>query len=96
MNGEFLFKSGIFAGIAGLLFWLFQLFGSPEKSPEKPGPVVQSSDIARVPDSILPESNGEIIHHHWFSLAYNEENEQAEWVVYELNVERLNNARIPM
>jgi hypothetical protein len=26
MNGEFLFKSGIFAGIAGLLFWLFQLF----------------------------------------------------------------------
>jgi endonuclease G len=93
MNGEFLFKSGIFAGIAGLLFWLFQLFGSSDKSTGKPESVIQSSDIARVPDNILPESNGEIIHHHWFSLAYNEDHEQAEWVVYELNIERLNSNR---
>lgn len=95
MNGEFLFKSGLFAGVAGLLFWLFQLFGSPDKSPDKQesSPAVQSTVDARVPDNILPESNGEIIHHHWFSLAYKEEYEQAEWVVYELNIERLNNNR---
>ncbi len=93
MNGEFLFKSGLFAGIAGLLFWLFQLFGSPEKSSGKPdsAPVTRSSEDARVSDNILPKSNGEIIHHHWFSLAYNENHEQAEWVAYELNIDRLNN-----
>lgn len=93
MNGDFLFKSGVFAGIAGLLFWLFQMFGSPQKNRDTPEskPVIQSSGNARVPDMILPESEGEIIHHHWFSLAYNEEHEQAEWVAYELNIERLDN-----
>lgn len=32
----------------------------------------------------FPSSNGEVIHHQYFSLSYIEEVEQAEWVAYEL------------
>jgi endonuclease G, mitochondrial len=40
--------------------------------------------------NMLPSSTtGEIIHHKYFSLSYNEEHEQAEWVAYELDKESL-------
>jgi endonuclease G, mitochondrial len=38
----------------------------------------------------IPTSpTGELIHHQYFSLSYNEEHEQAEWVAYELSKESL-------
>ncbi len=35
---------------------------------------------------LLPRSEGEIVHHNYYSLSYNEEAEQAEWVYYELTL----------
>ena len=43
-------------------------------------------------DNIPIGSHGQIIHHKFYSLSYIEENEQAEWVAYVLNV---NNLRRP-
>ena len=40
-------------------------------------------------------SNKAIIHHDYYSLAYNEEYEQADWVAYELTGKRLNGKRVP-
>jgi endonuclease G len=38
----------------------------------------------------LPTSTtGQVIHHQFYSLSYNEEYEQAEWVAYELNKEHI-------
>ena len=34
---------------------------------------------------LVPESDGEIIKHTYYTLSYSEEHEQAEWVYYELN-----------
>ena len=40
----------------------------------------------------LPTSTtGQIIHHNYYSLSYNEKFEQAEWVAYELTLEHLSN-----
>ncbi|MBL7829202.1 MAG: DNA/RNA non-specific endonuclease [Saprospiraceae bacterium] len=100
-SGGFLFKSGVFAVLAGLAFWLFNHFGGKktdtpidEKPPieipdssDKPATPVSES---QVPQSILPKSSGELVEHTWFSLAYNEDHEQAEWVAYELTRTRLN------
>ena len=36
----------------------------------------------------LPNSNGEIVNHKYYSLSYSEEYEQAEWVFYEIKKER--------
>lgn len=51
-------------------------------------------------DKYLPRSEGNLVHHNYSSLSYNEEAEQAEWVYYELTtpmvsglVQRLNNFR---
>ncbi len=40
--------------------------------------------------SYLPESEGEIIKHTYYTLSYSEENEQAFWVYYELTPELVN------
>ncbi len=37
-------------------------------------------------DKYLPQSDGEVVHHSYYSLSYNEQAEQAEWVYYELTV----------
>ena len=37
----------------------------------------------------LPNSSGELIHHNYYSLSYSETNEQAEWVFYEINKDRV-------
>lgn len=100
-SGGFLFKTGVFAALAGLAFWLFNHFGSkgPENNAEPPAPVEQRQEEAQaaekpaacqVPEEILPASSGEIVHHTWYVLAYNEDYEQAEWVAYELTRDHLN------
>ena len=35
--------------------------------------------------TFLPTSNGELVHHSYYSLSYSQQHEQAEWVFYEIN-----------
>jgi endonuclease G len=91
----FIFKTGLFAVLAGIAFWVFNQFGGnkAEPNPDTSDPVVQIDNrpAPTVPDEILPTSTtGEIVHHTYFSLSYSEDHEQAEWVAYELNRDRLN------
>ena len=37
----------------------------------------------------LPTNNGELVRHAYYSLSYSEQNEQAEWVFYEIKKERI-------
>ncbi|MDO8365529.1 MAG: hypothetical protein Q7T20_01945 [Saprospiraceae bacterium] len=103
-SGGFLFKTGLFAALAGLAFFLFNQFGSKKSGrpiDTKP-PIEMSSDgsnseiqtpksslPSQVPEDIFPSSSGELVRHTWFSLGYSEDHEQAEWVAYELTRERL-------
>lgn len=99
-SGGFIFKTGLFAVLAGIAFWLFNQFsGKKSDLPDlSSGPILESPEKppgARpkpsVNDLLLPTSTtGEVVRHTYYTLSYSEEHEQAEWVVYELNRERLN------
>lgn len=43
----------------------------------------------------LPSASGEVIHHAYYSLSYNEKNEQAEWVAYMMDRKMLNVPNLP-
>jgi len=43
----------------------------------------------KVFSDFLPESNGELVNHTYYSLSYSEQHEQAEWVFYEIKKERI-------
>ncbi len=101
-SGGFLFKTGIFAVLAGVAFWLFNQFGgkktdetseaaTPTEMPARPTPAPEKPAQSQVSESILPVSTtGEVVRHTWYVLSYNEDHEQAEWVAYELTRDRLN------
>ena len=57
--------------------------------PAQPGP---AATTFTVPDSILPAPSaaGEIVHHIYYTLSYNEDHEQADWVAYVLTRDHLN------
>lgn len=64
------------------------LNGNTSSSNDKDGP--GSPGVPTVPGNMLPTSTtGEVIHHEFYSLSYNEKHEQAEWVAYELTKESL-------
>lgn len=66
-------------------FWLFENFYTPAtySNPNSSGEDVVEMDF-------LPSSTtGEVVHHEFFSLSYNEPYEQAEWVAYELKKSQL-------
>lgn len=46
--------------------------------------VITIGAVAQGTDLFLPASEGQLVHHHNYSLAYSEEHEQALWVFYEL------------
>lgn len=101
-----MFKTGIFAVLAGVAFWLFNQFGgkkSGEVMDEKPpieigdtkarteqAPPPTTQEGTQVPEEILPASPAETVRHTWYVLGYNEDHEQAEWVAYELTRDHLN------
>lgn len=73
--------------IIGLgLFYLYRFFQSEDIQK------VMTNLEYNIPDSSGPEdrfflpkgSSGQIIHHDYYSLSYNEQNEQSDWVAYEL------------
>lgn len=103
-SGGFLFKSGLFALLAGVAFWLFNHFGGKKTPEPAEGPVITEvpegtqtggptppAPATKVPENILPASNtGAVVRHTYYALSYNEDHEQAEWVAYEISRERLN------
>ncbi|MCB9329874.1 MAG: DNA/RNA non-specific endonuclease [Lewinellaceae bacterium] len=96
-SGGFIFKTGLFALLAGIGFWIFNKSSSDKTEPIPPTPpggqteVVEKPGATTVPDEILPESTtGVVVHHTYYTFSYSEDHEQAEWVTYELTRERLN------
>lgn len=101
-SGGFIFKTGLFAVLAGVAFWLFNHFGG-QKAPEsadgqvitempadKPG-AEKPAPTSQVPEDILPASTtGALVRHTYYALSYDEDHEQAEWVAYEITRDRLN------
>jgi len=90
----FLFKTGLFALLAGIAFWAFNQFGGKKSEPafDSPGGTEQAAPIPSptISDDILPSSTtGEIVRHTYYALSYSEDHEQAEWVAYELTRDRL-------
>lgn len=67
-------------------FWLFENFYTPNTYSKKPS----SNADTEFPSLFFPKSTtGDIVHHSYFSLSYNESYEQAEWVAYVLKKEHL-------
>lgn len=106
-SGGFLFKTGLFAALASLAFFLFNQFGSrkPGQPMDSKPPIeirdekaeatepTRASLESQVSEEIFPASSGELVRHTWYALGYSEDHEQAEWVAYELTRERLNETR---
>lgn len=104
-SGGFLFKTGLFALLAGAAFWIFNQFSGKKPAEDTdsrpvieapastPGPAETPADTPRkyeVPENILPASTtGQVVRHTWFVLSYDEDHEQAEWVAYEITRNRL-------
>ncbi len=92
-NEGFWFKTGLFALLAGISFWVFQQFdNSPSATVVLEGQSNASHQRAEclVPEEMLPTSSiGAVVCHTYYAVSYSEEHEQAEWVAYELLRERL-------
>lgn len=95
-SGGIIFKTGLFAILAGIAFWVFNKFGGEKTDPlsASTSPNGQTESVERpadpVNDQILPGSTtGAIVRHSYFTLSYSEDHEQAEWVAYELTRDRL-------
>jgi DNA/RNA endonuclease G, NUC1 len=68
-----------------IVFWVVENFYTPStySNPNEPVNVEFKTDF-------LPSSTtGEVVHHKFYSLSYNEPFEQAEWVAYELKKSQL-------
>jgi endonuclease G, mitochondrial len=97
-SGGFLFKTGIFAVLAGIAYWAFNSFGGkadplpqPDTGQEQRRAEPTEKILeTQVPTAIFPNSTSPLVVHTWFGLGYSEDHEQAEWVAYELTRERLN------
>ncbi|MFN0012998.1 MAG: DNA/RNA non-specific endonuclease [Saprospiraceae bacterium] len=90
----FIFKTGLFAILAGIAYWAFSQFGGKKTEPDLDPVITTEQPAARpnptVSDDILPvSSTGAIVRHTYYTLSYSEDHEQAEWVAYELTRDRL-------
>ncbi|ASV30664.1 DNA/RNA non-specific endonuclease [Maribacter cobaltidurans] len=76
----------ILIGMCIVGFWVFENFYTPSPYSENSEENRESS----FPFEFLPSSTtGDIVHHSYFSLSYNEPYEQAEWVAYTLDWKHL-------
>lgn len=105
-SGGFLFKTGLFAVLAGIAYWAFNQFSGRPTTPDPADPrprseapvIVAESPAPNSPltptiaDELLPvlPAGCEVVRHNWFTLAYDENHEQAVWTVHELTRDRLN------
>jgi len=101
-SGGFIFKTGLFALLAGIAYFFFNK--SPQAAQDS-GPIKPNTEIPiPIPEKPLPKTTkftisedllpisttGEVVRHQWYVLSYSEAHEQAEWVVHEIQRERLN------
>ncbi|MEI6408467.1 MAG: DNA/RNA non-specific endonuclease [Bacteroidota bacterium] len=104
-SGGFFFKTGLFALLAAISFWIFNRADGhkaeadktsdvrieiPDSLSEKPVHTKSAAAASTVPDEILPASADAIVRHQYFVLNYSEDDEQAQWVAYVLTREHLN------
>lgn len=103
-GGGLLSKSVVFAGILGLLAYLFTTFNGGETTK----PIIDQEDKTRsveiefsddgytLPTDFFPTSTtGQIIKHTYYAMSYAEEHEQPEWVAYELTKESIRKPNVP-
>lgn len=84
MNKKTIYSLLTIACIIG--FWLFDNFYTPDTYTAPKG----EGTTTEIINDFLPSSTtGSVIHHNHYSLSYNEEHEQAEWVAYQLNKNQL-------
>jgi len=103
--GGLIFKSGLFAILAGFAFLIFNKFSGnttasdlptpkrteiPDALPDSAKVAENAQDTYEVPEEILPETDGELVRHTYFTLSYLEDDEQASWVAYVLTRAHLN------
>lgn len=84
-------KVGVFGAIIGGLFFLFNQFSGGGNSGETDSTETPREEVDHRPaaDFLPTSSTKDIIHHKYYSLSYSEEDEQAEWVAYELTKQNL-------
>jgi len=87
----FLFKGGAFLLLSTLAYWLFSQFSGAEGVAVEPAPGQgREKAVCQVPDKAMPGGGGgQLVRHTWYVLSYAEAHEQAEWVCYLLDRERL-------
>ena len=95
-----IYRIGVFSFILGILYWGFNQIGEGESTVvdtfrETVEDVTTTGSEAVKDESLLEalptSTTGQIVHHQFYTLSYNEEHEQPEWVAYEITVDRLNN-----
>ena len=96
MGSGTMVRFGLFAGLLGILFWGFNQFLGGESNESTDSEPVTTTTTPSAPEPtaldaiMLPSSTtGQIIEHDYYTLSYHEEFEQAEWVAYVLEKERL-------
>jgi len=71
-----------------IAFWVVENFYTPDHYSAPEGEETPTV----FPERLLPESTtGEVVHHQHFTLSYEEQYEQAEWVAYALKRDHLSN-----
>ena len=91
--GGMIFKTGLFAILAALGFWIFSKnSASSETNASEKDTSVTTAQSAEITENWQPDCSqgGTLVKHRWFSLSYIEAHEQAEWVAHELTKDRLN------
>ena len=99
--------SAVLIGLMFLLFYKMKDQIAPSKSHNinnkryevkyDPNALKDQSDLYEAVEkrNYLPESKGELIHHTYYSLDYNEKTEQSNWVSYRLTKESLEFPNVP-
>lgn len=88
--GTLIARGGIFAIIIGVLYAIFSVLDVEVFEPTASDPTSTSTNSGNSTSSgatkmsFLPSSNGQVVHHQYYSMSYREEFEQPEWVAYRL------------
>ena len=85
-------RVGLFGAIISALFFIFNQFGGSGTLTTTDTPVPEPTEVRSEagPDFLPSTTTGNIIHHTYYSLSYDEAHEQAEWVAYVLRRDSLN------
>ena len=89
-------KVGIFGTLVAGLFYIFNMFSGGGTASDDldypPKTHIESTskrEVAVMRNYLPAQKNGEVIHHPFYSLSYDEAHEQAEWVAYQLFADSL-------